>query len=150
MDGFKWIFNTMGVISSLHLTVNKPENGHIPPPTLLFSFSCCLAVIAKSSTTARRKAMCVCVCVCVCVREVGWHVNYNGGVWLALSVQGQGAITERLRSFSMQDLSQIDGNDHPNQLYPGYANPGRRAKSPDEDDDGRLNIASFLTKSTRI
>ncbi|KAJ8365622.1 hypothetical protein SKAU_G00144530 [Synaphobranchus kaupii] len=54
---------------------------------------------------------------------------------VSAAVKGQGAITERLRSFSMQDLSQIDSNDPPNQLYPGYANPGRRAKNPNADSD---------------
>ncbi|KAG9346029.1 hypothetical protein JZ751_007844 [Albula glossodonta] len=52
-----------------------------------------------------------------------------------LSAQGQGAITERLRSFSMHDLSQIDHSDPPNQLYPGYSNPGRRARNPNVADD---------------
>lgn len=66
-----------------------------------------------------------------------------------LSVQGQGAITERLRSFSMHDLSQIDCNDPSNQLYAGYSNPGRRAKASDADDDGgTLNIAFVLTKKS--
>ncbi|XP_035259635.1 receptor expression-enhancing protein 3 [Anguilla anguilla] len=51
------------------------------------------------------------------------------------AVKGQGAISERLRSFSMQDLSQISADDPPTQLYPGYSNPGRRAKTPAADTD---------------
>ncbi|KAJ8284805.1 hypothetical protein COCON_G00036550 [Conger conger] len=54
---------------------------------------------------------------------------------VSAAVKGQGAITERLRSFSMQDLSQIGNDDPPNQLYPGYSNPGRRAKISNADDD---------------
>ncbi|KAJ8264417.1 hypothetical protein GJAV_G00148920 [Gymnothorax javanicus] len=54
---------------------------------------------------------------------------------VSAAVKGQGAITERLRSFSMHDLSQIDCNDPPNQLYPGYSNPGRRAKKLGAEDE---------------
>ncbi|XP_051958457.1 receptor expression-enhancing protein 3-like [Xyrauchen texanus] len=60
------------------------------------------------------------------------------------AVKGQGAITEKLRSFSMHDLTQISQGD----VYPGYSssNPARRAimDHPDgaeyyqyDDDDDR-------------
>ncbi|KAG7492698.1 hypothetical protein MATL_G00017320 [Megalops atlanticus] len=54
---------------------------------------------------------------------------------VSAAVKGQGAITERLRSFSMHDLSQIHNSDPPSQLYPGYSNPGRKAKMPSTEDD---------------
>ncbi|KAL4640119.1 receptor expression-enhancing protein 3 [Arapaima gigas] len=55
----------------------------------------------------------------------------------AVSAAGQGAITERLRSFSMQDLTQIPSSDTASQLYPGFSNPGRSARnlSSQADDD---------------
>ncbi|KAM6951803.1 receptor expression-enhancing protein 3 [Aplochiton taeniatus] len=52
------------------------------------------------------------------------------------AVKGQGAITEKLRSFSMHDLTQIANDDQgpANQMYP-YANPAtRRAQSVDVTD----------------
>lgn len=53
------------------------------------------------------------------------------------AVKGQGAITEKLRSFSMHDLTQIPHNDDAGgQLFPGYNNPGtaRRALTADATD----------------
>lgn len=53
------------------------------------------------------------------------------------AVKGQGAITEKLRSFSMADLTQISNDDAANnRLYPGYSNPAsvRRAQSMDVPD----------------
>ncbi|KAL2083653.1 hypothetical protein ACEWY4_021426 [Coilia grayii] len=44
---------------------------------------------------------------------------------VSAAVKGQGAISERLRSFSMHDLSQIPADDTGGQ-YPCIANPGRR------------------------
>ncbi|XP_015202247.1 receptor expression-enhancing protein 3 [Lepisosteus oculatus] len=41
------------------------------------------------------------------------------------AVKGQGAITERLRSFSMQDLTQIPGDEPLQRPY-----PGKKAKNP--------------------
>ncbi|KPP76820.1 receptor expression-enhancing protein 3-like [Scleropages formosus] len=53
----------------------------------------------------------------------------------AVSAAGQGAITERLRSFSMQDLTQIPSSANDGQLYPGFSNPGRSARNPNSRDD---------------
>jgi len=57
---------------------------------------------------------------------------------VSAAVKGQGAITEKLRSFSMHDLSQIGNDPAANQLYQGYANPGtatlRRAQTIDAPD----------------
>ncbi|XP_056626848.1 receptor expression-enhancing protein 3 [Triplophysa dalaica] len=65
---------------------------------------------------------------------------------VSAAVKGQGAITEKLRSFSMHDLTQISQGD----VYPGYSssNPARRAimdqpdgaeyyRYNDDDDDER-------------
>lgn len=51
-----------------------------------------------------------------------------------VSLQGQGAITEKLRSFSMHDLTQISQGD----VYPGYSssNPARRAIMDQPDGAG--------------
>ncbi|XP_062330379.1 receptor expression-enhancing protein 3 [Osmerus eperlanus] len=55
---------------------------------------------------------------------------------VSAAVKGQGAITEKLRSFSMHDLTQIPHNDAVGQLYPGYSNPAtaRRAQNADTID----------------
>ncbi|XP_062859553.1 receptor expression-enhancing protein 3 [Trichomycterus rosablanca] len=58
---------------------------------------------------------------------------------VSAAVKGQGAITEKLRSFSMADLTQIGQEDAGGGSYPPYssANPARRAKAstqPDETD----------------
>ncbi|KAG5266459.1 hypothetical protein AALO_G00232330 [Alosa alosa] len=45
---------------------------------------------------------------------------------VSAAVKGQGAISERLRSFSMHDLSQIPADDTSSQ-YPSISNPSRRA-----------------------
>lgn len=45
---------------------------------------------------------------------------------VSAAVKGQGAISERLRSFSMHDLSQIPADDSDGQ-YPSLTNPSRRA-----------------------
>ncbi|XP_063047907.1 receptor expression-enhancing protein 3a [Engraulis encrasicolus] len=47
---------------------------------------------------------------------------------VSAAVKGQGAISERLRSFSMHDLSQIPADDAagPHQYHPSMANPGHR------------------------
>ncbi|XP_023686690.1 receptor expression-enhancing protein 3 [Paramormyrops kingsleyae] len=51
---------------------------------------------------------------------------------VSAAVKGQGAITERLRSFSMHDLTQISNSDVPGQLYPGF-NPAMVAKNPNTE-----------------
>lgn len=57
---------------------------------------------------------------------------------VSAAVKGQGAITEKLRSLSMHDLTQIGQNDQGNQLYPyssQASNPAmRRAHSTDAGD----------------
>uniref|UniRef100_A0A3B3R7W6 Receptor expression-enhancing protein n=1 Tax=Paramormyrops kingsleyae TaxID=1676925 RepID=A0A3B3R7W6_9TELE len=55
---------------------------------------------------------------------------------VSAAVKGQGAITERLRSFSMHDLTQISNSDVPGQLYPGF-NPAMVAKNPNTESAGR-------------
>ncbi|XP_028845861.1 receptor expression-enhancing protein 3a [Denticeps clupeoides] len=45
---------------------------------------------------------------------------------VSAAVKGQGAISERLRSFSVHDLSQIPADDPANQ-YTAFSNPSRRA-----------------------
>ncbi|KAL4640985.1 receptor expression-enhancing protein 3-like [Arapaima gigas] len=44
--------------------------------------------------------------------------------------QGQGAITERLRSFSVHDLTQIPGDDASNQPFLGFSVSERKGKNP--------------------
>ncbi|KAG7463108.1 hypothetical protein MATL_G00191870 [Megalops atlanticus] len=42
------------------------------------------------------------------------------------AVKGQGAISERLKSLSMHDLTQIPADDAASQSYAGFSNPGRK------------------------
>ncbi|XP_031434628.1 receptor expression-enhancing protein 3a [Clupea harengus] len=51
---------------------------------------------------------------------------------VSAAVKGQGAISERLRSFSMHDLSQIPADDMASQ-YPSISNPSRRAIQSSKD-----------------
>ncbi|KAG9341819.1 hypothetical protein JZ751_018541 [Albula glossodonta] len=44
------------------------------------------------------------------------------------AVKGQGAISERLKSLSMHDLTQIPADDTTDQPFPGFSNPGRKAQ----------------------
>lgn len=65
-------------------------------------------------------------------------------VFCCVSLQGQGAITEKLRSFSMHDLTQISQGD----VYPGYSssNPARRAIMDQPDGAGTsltLSLQNF-------
>ncbi|XP_026877439.1 receptor expression-enhancing protein 3 isoform X2 [Electrophorus electricus] len=55
---------------------------------------------------------------------------------VSAAVKGQGAITEKLRSFSMADLSQIPQDDASAALFPAYsgANPARRAAGASQPD----------------
>ncbi|KAJ8372681.1 hypothetical protein AAFF_G00280100 [Aldrovandia affinis] len=46
------------------------------------------------------------------------------------AVKGQGAISERLKSLSMHDLTQIPAADATDQPFPGFSNPGRSALNP--------------------
>ncbi|XP_018605138.1 receptor expression-enhancing protein 3-like [Scleropages formosus] len=48
---------------------------------------------------------------------------------VSAAVKGQGAITERLRSFSVHDLTQIPGDDTSSQLYPGFSVSNRKDKN---------------------
>ncbi|XP_036428161.1 receptor expression-enhancing protein 3 [Colossoma macropomum] len=52
------------------------------------------------------------------------------------AVKGQGAITEKLRSFSMADLTQIPQDEAGGQLYPAYSssNPARRGAGTTQPD----------------
>ncbi|XP_076856132.1 receptor expression-enhancing protein 3 isoform X2 [Brachyhypopomus gauderio] len=54
---------------------------------------------------------------------------------VSAAVKGQGAITEKLRSFSMADLSQIPQDESDGAVYPAYSssNPARRAASTQPD-----------------
>lgn len=63
---------------------------------------------------------------------------------VSAAVKGQGAITEKLRSFSMADLSQIGQDDSSGDRYQMFSNPARRglpstqhdgAGGGDDDDD---------------
>ncbi|KAG5831131.1 receptor expression-enhancing protein 3-like isoform X1 [Anguilla anguilla] len=49
------------------------------------------------------------------------------------AVKGQGAISERLKSLSMHDLTQIPGHDTTDQPFPAIAHPGRNAQNPSID-----------------
>ncbi|XP_030629933.1 receptor expression-enhancing protein 3 isoform X1 [Chanos chanos] len=57
---------------------------------------------------------------------------------VSAAVKGQGAITEKLRSFSMHDLTQISQDEGGGQLYPGYSssNPARRGNIAQADGAG--------------
>ncbi|KAG9267615.1 receptor expression-enhancing protein 3 isoform X1 [Astyanax mexicanus] len=52
------------------------------------------------------------------------------------AVKGQGAITEKLRSFSMADLTQIPQDEAGGQMYPAYSssNPARRGAGTTQHD----------------
>ncbi|XP_060795581.1 receptor expression-enhancing protein 3 [Neoarius graeffei] len=55
---------------------------------------------------------------------------------VSAAVKGQGAITEKLRSFSMADLTQIPQDDGGGEQYPSYSscNPARRAVGSTQHD----------------
>ncbi|KAG7325569.1 hypothetical protein KOW79_011885 [Hemibagrus wyckioides] len=55
---------------------------------------------------------------------------------VSAAVKGQGAITEKLRSFSMADLTQIPQDDGGGEQYPSYtsSNPARRAIASTQHD----------------
>ncbi|KAK1794208.1 hypothetical protein P4O66_010725 [Electrophorus voltai] len=69
-------------------------------------------------------------------QEVAFRFAPRSGRLGTAPGQGQGAITEKLRSFSMADLSQIPQDDASAALFPAYsgANPARRAAGASQPD----------------
>lgn len=59
-------------------------------------------------------------------------------------LQGQGAITEKLRSFSMADLTQIPQDEAGGQLYLGYSNPARKGMGTTQPDGTGTYFLSLL------
>lgn len=72
----------------------------------------------------------------------GRHVKFYRDV---CSLQGQGAITEKLRSFSMADLTQIPQDDGSGEQYPSYtsSNPARRAIASTQHDGAGTVISTY-------
>ncbi|KAJ8360240.1 hypothetical protein SKAU_G00167650 [Synaphobranchus kaupii] len=52
---------------------------------------------------------------------------------VSAAVKGQGAISDRLKSLSMHDLTQIPARDTTDQPFPEFSNPGRNAQNPSTD-----------------
>lgn len=70
----------------------------------------------------------------------GWRLTFS-----VCYPQGQGAITDKLRSFSMVDLTQIPQDDAGGEQYSSYSssNPARRALASSQHDGAGTVISAY-------